>query len=84
MTTSSYKIMKTSTIRMNFKQMDNLALESKFCQIHEVHEGSLHLIVFAYRMKVLYGLTSSDMLWQDWELKEQTQQLKPNSLFAFH
>lgn len=53
MTTSSYKIMKTSTIRMNFKQMDNLALESKFCQIHEVHEGSLHLIVFAYRMKVL-------------------------------
>lgn len=25
--------MKISIIRMNFKQMDNLALESKFCQI---------------------------------------------------
>lgn len=33
MTTSSYKIMKISIIRMVCKEMDNLALESKFCPI---------------------------------------------------
>lgn len=43
LTKSSYKITKISILRMNFKQKDNLALESKFHQIAMKYTKADHI-----------------------------------------